>query len=109
MGPIHHAVNGLVQMEDQLKGAGGNAIRSFYQECHLPFLHYFQLFSEQFKQVLQQMEAALHSLEPDSSGYILETFLDGELEQGLTLIGELTASLKVKRRETLIRVRVKAL
>ncbi|MEK3980645.1 T7SS effector LXG polymorphic toxin [Psychrobacillus sp. FSL K6-2836] len=93
MKSIHHAVEGLVKMEDQLKGAGGNAIRSFYQECHLPFLHFFQLFSEQFKQVLNQMEAALHSLEPDSSGYILETFLDGELEQGLTLIGELTASL----------------
>ncbi|MEK5146688.1 T7SS effector LXG polymorphic toxin [Psychrobacillus sp. FSL K6-4615] len=93
MKSIHQAVEGLVQMEDQLKGAGGNAIRSFYQECHLPFLHFFQLFSEQFKQVLNQMEAALHSLEADSSGYILETFLDGELEQGLTLIGELTASL----------------
>ncbi|MFZ0577061.1 MAG: LXG domain-containing protein, partial [Psychrobacillus psychrotolerans] len=93
MKSIHQAVEGLVQMEDQLKGAGGNAIRSFYQECHLPFLHFFQLFSEQFKQVLNQMEAALHSLEPDSSVYILETFLDGELEQGLTLIGELTASL----------------
>ncbi|MFJ7825489.1 T7SS effector LXG polymorphic toxin [Psychrobacillus sp. NPDC096623] len=93
MKAIHQAVEGLVQMEDQLKGTGGNAIRSFYQECHLPFLHFFQLFSEQFKRVLNQMEAALHSLEPDSSGYILETFLDGELEQGLMLIGELTASL----------------
>ena len=93
MKAIHHAVEGLVQMEDQLKGAGGNAIRSFYQECHLPFLHFFQLFSEQFKQVLNQMEVALHSLEPNSSGYILETFLDGELEQGLTLIANLTASL----------------
>ncbi len=93
MKAIHHAMEGLVQMEDQLKGAGGNAIRSFYQECHLPFLHFFQLFSEQFKQVLNQMEAALHSLEPNSSGYILETFLDGELEQGLTLIANLTASL----------------
>ena len=93
MEAIHHAVKGLVQMEDQLKGAGGNAIRSFYEECHLPFLYFFQSFSKQFKQVLNQMDAALHSLEPDSSGYILETFLDGELEQGLTLIGELTASL----------------
>ncbi|MEK4083774.1 ribonuclease YeeF family protein [Psychrobacillus sp. FSL K6-1415] len=93
MEAIHQAVEGLVQMEDELKGAGGNAIRSFYQECHLPFLHFFQLFSEQFKQVLNQMEAALHSLEPDPSGYILETFLEGELEQGLTLIGELTSSL----------------
>ena len=70
-----------------------DALPFLYQECHLPFFHFFQLFSEQFKQVLNQMEAALHSLEPDSSGYILETFLDGELEQGLTLIGELTASL----------------
>ncbi|WP_188006828.1 LXG domain-containing protein [Sporosarcina sp. ANT_H38] len=93
MEAIHHTVEGLVQMEEQFKGAGGNAIRSFYQECHLPFLHYFQLFSEQFKQVLQQMEAALHSLEPDSAGFILEQFLEGELEQGLTLIGHLTTSL----------------
>ncbi|MBO0587459.1 T7SS effector LXG polymorphic toxin [Sporosarcina sp. E16_8] len=70
-------------MEEQFKGAGGNAIRSFYQECHLPFLHFFKLFSQQFKQVLHQMEAALHSLEPDSTGYIVEQFLEGELEQGL--------------------------
>jgi predicted ribonuclease toxin of YeeF-YezG toxin-antitoxin module len=90
---IHHAVECLVQMEEQLKGAGGNAIRSFYQECHLPFLHFFQLFSEQFKQVLRQLEAAHHSLEPDSTGYIVEQFLEGELELGLTLIGHLTASL----------------
>lgn len=90
---IHRSVEGLVQMEDQLKGAGGNSIRSFYEDCHLPFLHFFQLFSEHFKQVLHQMETALHSLEPDSSGYILEQFLEGELEQGLTFIGQLTASL----------------
>lgn len=90
---IHRSVEGLVQMEDMLKGEGGNAIRSFYGECHLPFLQFFQLFSENFKQVLQQMEAALYSLEPDSAGYILEQFLEGELEQGLTLIGRLTASL----------------
>ncbi|MER2079806.1 T7SS effector LXG polymorphic toxin [Psychrobacillus psychrotolerans] len=58
---------------------------SFYQECHLPFLHFFQLFSEQFKQVLNQMEAALHSLDPDSSGYILETFLEGDKNRDLYL------------------------
>ncbi|MEI4771985.1 T7SS effector LXG polymorphic toxin [Psychrobacillus sp. FJAT-51614] len=90
---IHRAIDELVQMEDQLKGEGGNAIRSFYGECHLPFLQYFQLFSENFNQVLHQMKAALNSLEPDSTGYILEQFLEGELEQGLTFIGQLTASL----------------
>ena len=41
-----------------------------------------------------EIEAALYSLKPDSSGYILETFLEGELEQErLTQIGQLTASL----------------
>ncbi|MFJ5768821.1 T7SS effector LXG polymorphic toxin [Psychrobacillus sp. NPDC093180] len=90
---IYQSVLGLVDMEEQLKGAGGNAIRSFYRECHLPFLQFFRIFSENFQQVLSQMEAALHSLEPDSAGYILEQFLEGELEDGLTLIGQLTESL----------------
>ncbi|MFJ5772524.1 T7SS effector LXG polymorphic toxin [Psychrobacillus sp. NPDC093180] len=43
--------------------------------------------------MLQQMEAALHSFEPDTAGYILERFLEGQLEDGLTLIGQLTESL----------------
>ncbi|WP_342566700.1 T7SS effector LXG polymorphic toxin [Psychrobacillus sp. FSL K6-4046] len=90
---IQRGVEGLVQMEDQLKGEGGNAIRSFYEECHLPFLQFFQLFSYNSQQVLYQIGKALNSLEPDLSGYILEEFLEGELEQGLTLIGQLTASL----------------
>ncbi|GGA16662.1 ribonuclease YeeF family protein [Psychrobacillus lasiicapitis] len=90
---ILRSVEGLVQMDEMLKGEGGNAIRSFYEECHLPFLQFFQLFSMQFKQVLHQMEAALFSLEPDTAGYIQEQFLEGELEQGLTFIGRLTNSL----------------
>lgn len=90
---IQRGVEGLVQMEEQLKGEGGGAIRSFYEECHLPFLQFFQLFSYDAQQVLYQIGKALHSLEPDPSGYILEEFLEGELEQGLTLIGKLTASL----------------
>ena len=90
---IQRGVDGLVQMEEQLKGEGGGGIRSFYEECHLPFLQFFQLFSYDAQQVLYQIGKALHSLEPDLSGYILEEFLEGELEQGLTLIGQLTASL----------------
>ncbi|WP_342566719.1 LXG domain-containing protein [Psychrobacillus sp. FSL K6-4046] len=90
---IQRGVEGLVQMEEQLKGEGGGAIRSFYEECHLPFLQFFQLFSYDSQQVLYQISKALNSLEPDLSGYILEEFLEGELEQELTLIGQLTASL----------------
>lgn len=32
---IEQSIEGLVALEDSLKGEGGNAIRSFYEECHL--------------------------------------------------------------------------
>jgi len=90
---IYQVMSELVKMEEQLKGSGGNAIRSFYKECHLPFLQFFKMFTEKYKLVLQQTEAALHSLEPESAGYIAEQFLEGELEHGITLIGQLVTTL----------------
>lgn len=93
VGNIQDTVKELVAMEEVLKGAGGSAIRGFYSDVHLPFLHFFLVFSDSFKQKLQQVEAALISLEPDAAGYILEQFLEGELEQGLTLIANITERL----------------
>lgn len=69
---IHRAVEGLVAMEDELKGQGGSAIRAFYAECHLPLLQQFLVSAAGYKQVLQQMENALYALEPDTSGHIVE-------------------------------------
>ncbi|NYF26053.1 T7SS effector LXG polymorphic toxin [Sporosarcina sp. JAI121] len=48
MDTIHRAVQGLIAIEDSLKGEGGNAIRSFYADCHLPFLQFFKLFQSRF-------------------------------------------------------------
>ena len=93
VGNIQNTVKELVAMEEVLKGAGGSAIRGFYSDVHLPFLHFFLTFSDSYKQKLQQIEAALLSLEPDTAGYILEQFLEGELEQGLTLIANITERL----------------
>ncbi|MEK5214185.1 T7SS effector LXG polymorphic toxin [Psychrobacillus sp. FSL H8-0487] len=90
---IRRAVEGLVAMEDELKGQGGSAIRAFYTECHLPLLQQFLVSAAGYKQVLQQMENALYALEPDTSGHIVEQFLEGEVEQGLTTIAQLTENL----------------
>ena len=90
---IQRTVEGLVGMEDELKGEGGNAIRAFYAECHLHLLQYFLVSAAGYKQVLQQMENALDALEPDTSGHIVEQFLEGEVEQGLTTIAQLTENL----------------
>lgn len=90
---IRRAVEGLVAMEDELKGQGGSAIRAFYAESHLPLLQQFLVSAAGYKQVLQQMENALYALEPDTSGHIVEQFLEGEVEQGLTTIAQLTENL----------------
>ncbi|WP_399627925.1 T7SS effector LXG polymorphic toxin [Sporosarcina sp. SG10008] len=93
MKAIETAVEGLVAMEDSLKGQGGDAIRAFYAECHLPFLQFFMTFKSIYVNVLTQMDSALDALEPDANGFIRETFLEGEVEAGLTEISQLTSSL----------------
>ncbi len=90
---IEQSIKKLVALEDSLKGEGGNAIRSFYEECHLPFLQFFSTFQSRFVSVLERMDAALESLEPDLSGFIRESYLEGEIEQGLTHIAQITESL----------------
>lgn len=93
MQAIKTATEGLVALEDSFKGQGGEALRAFYHECHIPFLQFFLTFKESFSDILGRMRSALDSLEPDSSGYIQQEFLEGEVEQGLQTIRDLTESL----------------
>lgn len=43
MQKIEQTINELTQMEELLKGHGGEALRSFYEECRLPFLQPYLL------------------------------------------------------------------
>ncbi|WP_144509667.1 ribonuclease YeeF family protein [Bacillus sp. FJAT-22090] len=93
MKSIETAIEGLVSMEDSLKGEGGNAIRAFYNDCHLPFLQFFTTCKNYFETTLTQMDAALDALEPDPNGFIRQSFLEGEVEEGLTEISQVTSNL----------------
>ncbi|KXH78560.1 T7SS effector LXG polymorphic toxin [Sporosarcina sp. HYO08] len=93
---VSNTISALVAMEEALKGQGGDAIRAFYEECHLPFLQFLMTFQESFTQVLKAMEAALRGFEPDAAGFIRESFLEGEIEQGLQQIAQLTDSLTLE-------------
>jgi len=90
---IRAATEELVSLQESLKGEGGEAIRAFYRDCHLPLLHYFSLFKSQFESVLQQMDSALNVLEPAPDGHIRESFLESEIEAGLAGIASLAGSL----------------
>ncbi|MGE7665150.1 ribonuclease YeeF family protein [Ureibacillus composti] len=93
MKQIETAIQGLTQLEESLKGQGGEALRGFYENCHLPFLEFFNTFKASFEGVLQEMKSALSSLEPDASGFIRQESLEGEVEQGLNNAKQVTEEL----------------
>ncbi|WP_342514987.1 LXG domain-containing protein [Sporosarcina sp. FSL K6-1522] len=93
MKAIENTVEGLVALQDSLKGQGGDAIRAFYGECHLPFLHFFMTFKDKFDSTLIRMNSALDALEPNASGFIHQGFLEGTVEEGLKDISQVTDNL----------------
>lgn len=90
---IERAIKDLAQMEESLKGQGGKALRTFYAQCHLPFLQYFMTFKDNFIEILEQMGSALSSLEPDPSGFIEQSYLEVEVEQGMNQAQNVTMEL----------------
>ncbi|MCM3087974.1 T7SS effector LXG polymorphic toxin [Bhargavaea ginsengi] len=90
---IMDSVRELVQLNEALKGQGGDAIRRFYQECHLPFLEYFLLFKENFYSTMAGIESATDALEPAPDGYIDEGFIESEVENGLNQIARISSNL----------------
>ena len=93
MAEIQETVRGLVEMEDSLKGHGGEAIRGFYEACHLPFLSYFQLFTKSFYDTLTAMGDALTALESSEKGYIQEEYLMGAVQEGIMTAQNVTEEL----------------
>lgn len=90
---LEKSVEHLAGMEDALKGKGGNAIRTFYEECHKPFLLFFGMFIDEYKKVLKQTQHAIASVESDSHGMIAEAFLSHDARHGVKHAREVTEQL----------------
>ncbi|WP_169055905.1 T7SS effector LXG polymorphic toxin [Bacillus pumilus] len=76
---IHH----IISLDGALKGEAGQAIRSFYTECHIPFLQFFQVVIEEYSTALKNTKQALNALESNGHGFISQAFIEHELDQGL--------------------------
>ncbi|WP_215491606.1 T7SS effector LXG polymorphic toxin, partial [Mycobacterium tuberculosis] len=46
---VRIAIEEMISLEDSFQGEGGRSIRSFYQECHLPFLLFFESWTNDYK------------------------------------------------------------
>uniref|UniRef100_UPI001B7FB223 ribonuclease YeeF family protein n=1 Tax=Fictibacillus gelatini TaxID=225985 RepID=UPI001B7FB223 len=87
------AVKGIISLEDSLKGKAGQAIRLFYQECHLSFLLYFESFIKDYEAILTSIKNQLKNFEPDPNGFISESFLDHDVRAGLHKIETTTIGI----------------
>ncbi|MED1633474.1 T7SS effector LXG polymorphic toxin [Bacillus licheniformis] len=101
---VKKAVEGITSLDDALKGKGGDAIRAFYEECHTPFLQFYDTFIEEYSSTLKKMKSALNSLEPNHNGFISQSFLEHELENGLNAADRTTKHLVSKTNATITKV-----
>ena len=101
---VKKAVEGITSLDDALKGKGGDAIRAFYEECHTPFLQFYDTFIEEYSSALKKMKSALNSLEPNQNGFISQSFLEHQLENGLNAADRTTKHLVSKTNATIAKV-----
>ncbi|MCY9371043.1 T7SS effector LXG polymorphic toxin [Bacillus haynesii] len=101
---VKKSVEEIASLDDALKGKGGDAIRNFYKECHTPFLQFYETFIEEYQSALKKIKQALNSLEPNHNGFISQTFLEHELEQGVNSADRTTKRLVSKTNATIAKV-----
>lgn len=80
---IEKQIQQIISLDGALKGEAGQAIRSFYTECHIPFLQFYQVIIEEYSATLKNTKQALHKLESNQQGFISQAFIEHELDQGL--------------------------
>ncbi|MDX2364806.1 T7SS effector LXG polymorphic toxin [Bacillus altitudinis] len=80
---LENQINRIISLDGALKGEAGEAIRAFYAECHIPFLQFFQVTIEEYSAALKKIKNALHAFESNENGFISQSFLEHELDQGL--------------------------
>ena len=83
MKSLESQINRIISLDGALKGEAGEAIRAFYAECHIPFLQFFQVTLEEYSSALKKIKNALHAFESNENGFISQSFLEHELDQGL--------------------------
>lgn len=80
---LEKQINQIISLDSALKGEAGQAIKDFYMECHIPFLRFFQIIIEEYSGALKKTKQALHAFESNPNGFISQSFIEHELDQGL--------------------------
>src|SRR5690625_513802 len=93
IGAIQRAVRDFSALDEALKGAGGEALRSFYEECHQPFLNFLQQSLIDYSNTLVEIKEAVDTFEPNPNGYISQKYLEGDVEAAFDEVEKKTIEL----------------
>ncbi|MEW9675104.1 LXG domain-containing protein [Lentibacillus sp. L22] len=86
---IRDAMNKLIDLDDALKGEGGNAIREHFMTLHFPAVILFNLFLEEYINILKEIKGSVESFE-NNNGLIREEFIEGDVKSALNKLDDLT-------------------
>src|SRR5699024_4128374 len=78
---VQQAITGFTSLENDLKGSAGTSLRSFYNNCHQPFLEYIQQSLTDYKNILNSMENAVNSYETSKDGYVSQAYLESDVKE----------------------------
>ncbi|WP_433959650.1 ribonuclease YeeF family protein [Cytobacillus horneckiae] len=98
---LENSIDSFSNLENSFSGTGGKAIRSFYEDWHLPFLSFYYYTLTDYERVLTSIKKASKSLESNSNGFIRQSFLEGELTTGLHKLKSITTGLVDEANDTL--------
>ncbi|WHX26185.1 LXG domain-containing protein [Virgibacillus halodenitrificans] len=90
---LEQRMQALINLEDSFQGKGAQAIKSFYEEAHMPFLLLMEGMLTDFAETIGQIKSSVKAFESNEKGVIHEQFLQENVEQGLTTAENVTLSL----------------
>ncbi|MGN1402383.1 MAG: T7SS effector LXG polymorphic toxin [Bacillus sp. (in: firmicutes)] len=90
---LENAVSRMTELDDSFRGQGGEAIRAFYQQHHMPLLALLSRTVEQYASILKGTAQSIRSLEPSDAGFIRETFLEEDIPAGLRKVRQVASQL----------------
>src|SRR5699024_2258061 len=80
---MQKGVRGIIELEYYLKGKTGEAIRSFYETVHEPFLIFLYESLINYAKVLKALKNDVHSYEADENGLVRQDFMENDVQRGL--------------------------
>lgn len=86
---IRDGLNKIIDLNDALKGEGGDAIKEHFMTLHFPAVTLFNLFLEEYINVLEQIKKLVLSFD-NENGLVREEFIKDDINNGLTKLEDLT-------------------